>query len=243
MFDPFGDFAEAGYLRNTALEKNLELVKIAEHELFRAQLPMALDFLSRRARIEYADFLKVHQILFNGLYPWAGKDRADILPDRAVSKGSLFFSHPHSSQRAVQEGLIYAQDKQEMSTRPGFVMGMFAYAHPFLDGNGRTILLVHAELCFRADMSIDWMKTDKTSYLESLTREIEDPHAGHLDCYLRPFISKKIPRERWLESVADIPGLDGTDADSNASSYDDPEVSMRYQVFEQRRRYKLDNPS
>jgi len=44
MFDPFGDYALRGYLRNSENEKDLEIIKIAEHELFRAQLPAVLDF-------------------------------------------------------------------------------------------------------------------------------------------------------------------------------------------------------
>ncbi|WP_084136082.1 Fic family protein [Pollutimonas bauzanensis] len=40
-------------------------------------------------------------------------------------------------------------------------MGMFAYGHPFLDGNGRTMLVVRSELCFRANMSVDWTQTQK----------------------------------------------------------------------------------
>lgn len=55
MFDPFGDFASEGYLRNFDKEKNLAIVKIAEHELFRAQLPVALDFLAKKKWIEYAE--------------------------------------------------------------------------------------------------------------------------------------------------------------------------------------------
>ena len=38
MFDPFGDFDTEGYLRNFEKEKDLENVKIAEHEWFRAQV-------------------------------------------------------------------------------------------------------------------------------------------------------------------------------------------------------------
>jgi cell filamentation protein len=48
VFDPFGDFDTAGYLRNFEQEKNLRIVKIAAHELFRAQLPCALDYLSTK---------------------------------------------------------------------------------------------------------------------------------------------------------------------------------------------------
>jgi cell filamentation protein len=85
VFDPFGDFAMAGYLRNTGAEKDLDVVKAAEHVLFRAQLPAALDYLSRCGRIKYEDFLNVHRILFSGLYPWAGLDRLAVVPDKAIS--------------------------------------------------------------------------------------------------------------------------------------------------------------
>ncbi|MFZ2986745.1 Fic/DOC family protein [Ideonella sp.] len=241
MFDPFGDYADAGYLRNHIGEKDLELVKVAEHELFRAQLPRALSYLVSCKRIGYHDFLEVHRILFDGLYPWAGQDRAQVLPERAVIKGEVYFCHPRDCQRAVNEGLSLAQDKKLIATRPGFVMGMFAYGHPFLDGNGRTMLLIHAELCFRAGLSVDWTRTGKGPYLEALTLEIQDPNAGHLDAYLRPFIGAPISRDQWAQSVATMPGLDGTnDLQDTAAQYEDPDVTKRYQAFERRRGYKLD---
>ena len=240
MFDPFGDFTSRGYLRYTAREKDLEIIKITEHELFRAQLPTALDFLAHCKRIAYCDFLEVHRILFSALYPWAGKDRHTLLPDRTISKGKVYFCHPKDCQRAIEEGLSYAQNKKQMAERPGFIMGMFAYSHPFLDGNGRTMLLVHAELCFRANLSIDWISTDKTAYLEALTGEIEDPNAGLLDKYLRPFIGEKFQRNQWLECISLLPGLDGvnTGLDSSAQ-YADPKVAENYLAFERRRDYKL----
>lgn len=239
-FDPFGDFATAGYLRNVAAEKDLGLVKRVEHQLFRAQLSKALDYLKGCKRIEYSDFLQVHHILFGGLYPWAGKDRAQISPDRAVIKGTVYFCHPQSCRLAVEEGLSLAQERKRIAKQPGLIMGMFAYGHPFLDGNGRTMLLVHSELCFRADMSVDWLRTKKAPYLQALTKELEDPNAGHLDDYLRPFIGKRIPRDQWHKSVSDLPGLDGATPTSEISTqYADPEVAQGYRDFERRRGYKL----
>lgn len=47
MFDPFGDFKTADYLRNTSAEKDLAVVKAVEHTLFRAQLPQALALLAK----------------------------------------------------------------------------------------------------------------------------------------------------------------------------------------------------
>jgi cell filamentation protein len=241
VFDPFGDFDTRGYLRNSEGEKDLGIIKIVEHELFRAQLPTALNFLADRKVITYDDFLEVHRILFSALYPWAGLDRNVLMPDRSISKGKVYFCHPKDCRRAVEEGLSFAQQRQEMTLKPGFVMGMFAYGHPFLDGNGRTMLIVHAELCFRANISIDWVRTDKDSYLRALTREIEEPHEGFLDQYLRTFIGEKHPRERWMESLSTLPGLDGSNMGLDSSAeYADPGVAKNYQAFERRRAYKLD---
>ena len=240
MFDPFGDYATAGYLRNYLQEKDLDLIKQAEHELFRAQLSEAMDYLESRKRIEYADFLKVHQILFEGLYPWAGADRQQVAPQSAIRKGAVEFCHPADCQRAVQLGLSMAQEQQQMTARPGHIMGLFAYGHPFLDGNGRTMLVVHAELCYRANLSIDWASTRKADYLTALTREIEAPNAKHLDDYLRNFIGPKIGRDEWTAVITDLPGLDGNQAGQDISTpYSDPGVLERYHAFEQRRNYKL----
>jgi hypothetical protein len=85
MFDPFGDFETAGYLRNTSAEKDVSVVKAVEHTLFRAQLPEAFAFLGKCRTIGYEDFLHVHHLLFSGLYPWAGQDRAAVMPEKAIS--------------------------------------------------------------------------------------------------------------------------------------------------------------
>lgn len=73
MFDPFKDFASAGYLRNTAREKDPQIVKQIEHALFTANLQDATAWLKKRRNLQDDDFLKVHQILFGGFYPWAGR--------------------------------------------------------------------------------------------------------------------------------------------------------------------------
>lgn len=239
MFDPFGDFETRGYLRNTAAEKDIAIVKAAEHALFRAQLPAALASLARCRTIGYGDFLAVHRLLFGALYPWAGQDRAELMPEKAIIKGSVYFCHPRDCRRAVEDGLARAQERGEMRTRPGFIMGLFAYGHPFLDGNGRSMLLVHAELCFRAGISIDWTRTRKDPYLQALTREIEDPNAGHLDTYLAPFIGAPIPRDQWQAAVTVLPGLDGAGSQEDAvARYADPQVADGYAAFERKRGYR-----
>lgn len=120
-------------------------------------------------------------------------------------------------------------------------MGLFAYGHPFLDGNGRTMLLVHGELCFRAGMSIQWDKTNKTHYLKALSQEIAAPHGLHLDAYLKAFIGPQVPRARWQQVISEMPGLDGTDLVETEvdGKFSDAAVAAKYGEFEKKRDYEL----
>jgi cell filamentation protein len=61
----------------------------------------------------------------------------------------VIFAHPNDIRKAVDYALERGQDKAFMAEKPGEVMGYLAFGHPFLDGNGRTIMLIHAELAPR----------------------------------------------------------------------------------------------
>jgi len=91
-------------------------------------------------------------------------------------------------------------------------MGYLAHGHPFLEGNGRTLMVVHNELVFRAGISIDWMQTDKDGHLAALTRELNFPGSRPLDTYLRPFIGPTMSREQAAIRLSELPGL-GPDHD------------------------------
>ena len=126
-----------------------------------------------------------------GLDKTARKPRR-ILPS---ARERCCFAHPDDAKPAVEHALRMGQDRKLMADRLGEVMGYLAYGHPFLDGNGRTILAVHVELAERAGISVDWAATDKAAYLTALTRELNNPGKGHLDAYLKPFVGPAIGRE------------------------------------------------
>ncbi|MFK8256958.1 Fic/DOC family protein [Erwinia sp. AnSW2-5] len=233
MFDPFNDFERSGYLRNLYGEKDPEIIRELEHTMFRAGLDDALAYLESRGTLCYQDFLEVHKILFQEFYPWAGQDRQITAPNCSVSKAGTVFCHPQDARRAVDEGLRIGQDKDSMFKRPGDVMGFFAYGHPFLDGNGRTMLIIHSELCHRAGFSINWHLTNKMDYLKALSAEIESPLKGHLDSYLEPFKGQSQDRVSWGETIHDLQGLDGQSIKNTVDGeYSDKLVAEKYQSFD-----------
>jgi cell filamentation protein len=236
-FDPFYDFEERGYLRNFAGEKDLALVKRLEHSSFTTGIDEAFKRLAKIERLTYPDVLDTHKILFEAVYPWAGQDRELIAPGVAVSKGSIIFAHPNDAKVAVDHALRLGQDKDIMASRPGEVMGYLAFGHPFLDGNGRTIMTVHAELAQRAGISIDWAATNKADYLTSLTRELHRPAKGHLDAYLKPHVRTAIGTKHLAGHVLQVHGLDGDRGAANVvlGKFSEPGVQARYQLQVQRR--------
>jgi cell filamentation protein len=231
-FDPFGDFETRGHLRNFECEKNLELLKRFEHAEFVEMIAEAFGYLAPIRHLTYGDVLHVHKILFGSVYPWAGQDRQQTAPEIAVSKGTVLFAHPNDVQKAVSYALNLGNDKSVMAARPGEVLGYLAYGHPFLDGNGRTIFVVHTELAQRAGISVDWAATNKAAYLNALTQEIERPGAGHLDNYLKPFLREAVGVARLAQHVLRTRGLDGRSSteDENrvAGKVSDAEVLARY---------------
>lgn len=124
-----------------------------------------------------------------------------------------------------------------MREKPGVIMGYLAYAHPFLDGNGRTIMVVHGVMAQRAGFSVDWAATDKADYLSALTKELDDPGKGHLDAYLKPFIRAAVGDDQLAEEIGLAPGLDGSDEENEVlGKTSDPALKTRYEQQELKRR-------
>jgi cell filamentation protein len=139
-----------------------------------------------------------------------------------VTKGGYdrMFAHPRDIRRAGEYALDRGQDSPFMREQPSEVMALLAHAHPFLDGNGRTIMVLHAELAYRAGISIDWKQTDKIDYLTALTIELNTPGNGHLDLYLKPFIRDAIERQQSTSTLKSLKGLGSTTAPKNQPKKD-----------------------
>jgi cell filamentation protein len=234
-FDPFGDFETRGYLRNFEKESDLAIVKRLEHVSFLTAIDDAFSALAKREVLNYEDVLQTHKTLFDAVYPWAGQDRTQTAPLLTIRKGPVIFANPPDIRRAVEFGLGLGQDKEAMIARPGEVMGYLAFGHPFLDGNGRSIMTVHSIMAQRAGFSIDWSATNKTTYLNALTGELEHPGNGMLDNYLKPFMGSPVAYDKLATQVAGAPGIDGSEANEVLGDSAEPAVKAQYEEMLRKR--------
>jgi cell filamentation protein len=239
-FDPFGDFGTRGYLRNVARTKDKTIVRQMEHLSFTTGLDAAFAKLAATPQLSYNDVVGTHKLLFEGVYPWAGEDRLTNAAHLVVSKGNdtnrIVFAYPHDIQRAITYALKLGQDKETMAARPGEVMGYLAHAHPFLDGNGRTIMVIHCVLAQRAGFSIDWASIDQSDYLAALTRELDEPGKGHLDIYLKPLIRDAVALDGLAANVSSAPGLGGQDEDVILGDIADVTLKAQYDAQDMTRK-------
>ncbi len=213
-----------------------------EHSSFTTGLDAAFAKLAARKQLSYDDVLATHKILFDAVYPWAGEDRLMNASRLVVSKGNdkdkVVFAYPQDVRRSIDYALEHGQDKKFMAAKPGEVMGYLAYGHPFLDGNGRTIMVLHCILAQRAGFSIDWASSSKNDYIAALTKELEEPGKGHLDTYLKPFIKNAVSQGGLAANVAAAPGLDGEGEDVVLGNTDDPELKAQYEAQEFKRKQR-----
>jgi cell filamentation protein len=144
------------------------------------------------------------------------------------------FADPQDIQKNY--ALKLGQDKAYMAANPGTVMGYLAYGHPFLDGNGRTIMVIHCVLSHRAGISVDWASTSKTEYLTALTHELNDPDKGHLDVYLKSFVGNAHNEKDLLADIVGAPGLDGEGEDRVAGNTGDTRLKAEYEAEKLKRK-------
>lgn len=202
--DPFGDRATRGHLRNRiGTTDPAEIARLEARSVATNVLP-ALEALEASRTLGYRDVLATHQRLFSPVYPWAGQDRAALLPETPGSRISTLFALPSDAQRTMEVGLGLGLDSATMRSRPGEVFGRLARAHCFLEGNGRALMTVHADLARRADIHIEWPQINKQSFMGALVKELKDPGSA-LDTLIRPHVQAgALPTAQTAEALTTL---------------------------------------
>ncbi|WP_051540954.1 zeta toxin family protein [Ahrensia sp. 13_GOM-1096m] len=207
-FDPFNDFETRGYLRNHAGVKDPAIVRRLEHNAFAGNILRALDALQNAPEVNLESVRDTHRILFSDVYPWAGQDRSQNAAHLAIGKGDIDFQFAPYVPRGVGHALSNANNQETFRNDPGKIIGELAYAHPFLEGNGRTITAIASELARRSGFHIAWEETNKSDYLKALTAELDQPDKDHLTKYLRPFIREgELQLDQSANQLRRLPGF------------------------------------
>jgi cell filamentation protein len=180
-FDPFGNASTAGYLNNVHRLSGGRWLGQLEHQAFHLHFSRTLAWLAQRPTLDYAALLTTHRRLFEVLYPWAGQDRQTLTPQSSVRKGDTVFADPNEIGLAFEAG--------GRARTVGKTLGYWAYAHPFLDGNGRALFTFLTARLARQHQTLDWNKLDRTTFLSTLDLQIADPKGEALDHFLAPAVT------------------------------------------------------
>jgi cell filamentation protein len=153
--------------------KNDAELTIAEREITSLKLLMlykkpVLD------RISFENLCKIHKVIFEDIYDWAGQIRRGDFFSKGNSifcRGQFILENADKIIKNLNEendlkGLI----KNDFITRTAYYMGEVNALHPFREGNGRTCREFFRELSHNAGYVLDYSKTDKESLL---TADIE----------------------------------------------------------------------
>lgn len=183
--DPFGDYEDRGYLQNRGGFKDPATIKDLEHQSYRLGIGRAIADLAE-GPLDYQAVLDTHRTLFEKAYPtWAGKDRAATAPNLRIFRPGMTgdFAHPDDVHGIVEHALDPAEEHS-----PGKTYTILAHAHPFLDGNGRTITAVMDEAMRRQGKHVEWERMNKDAYLSALTRSLNQMDGRPMDMFLQPFV-------------------------------------------------------
>lgn len=109
-------------------------------------------------RFDYQHIKTIHHHLFQDVYSWAGEERTV-----SISKGETLFCNPRFIANSIialtaelaQEGYFKNLSPDEFVNRAAYYMLELNIAHPFREGNGRTVRYFLSLLAQNAGHEID----------------------------------------------------------------------------------------
>jgi cell filamentation protein len=180
LWDPFGDRATRGILRNS--QATADPAKLEKLEFIATSCGMApaLAHLRAAPTVTLDTWLDVHRMLFGAVFPtWAGRIR-----EHPVGRGSVRFNLPHLVRNEAAAVLAGAAAPRFVAANLGYVYGELAFHHPFYDGNGRSLNTVFTELLRREGLRLAWERLEPDAYLAALTPAVLLRHYAPLDAFL-----------------------------------------------------------
>ena len=157
-------------------------LQVAEEDAaFRAAIEIQLS----APPFTFRQLCDLHHKLFSEVYEWAGQTRS--IP---MSKGSSRFAQPEFIQRECEK--VYAnlnsvfaevsRDQDSVGTMLGTAYSDLNVAHPFRDGNGRSIRMHLEHVAFQLDYLINWKSVSEATWI-SMSIESMSDESGLIDWF------------------------------------------------------------
>lgn len=141
----------------------------------------------------YASLRKIHEYLFNEIYPFAGKMR-----EVNISKGGFRFAPLMYLEPSLNHIDSMSQSSFDEIVEKYVEMNI---AHPFREGNGRSTR-IWLDQIFKKEIGqvVDWSKVDKDDYLMAMERSpVKDIEIKHI---LKQALTDKInDRELYMKGI------------------------------------------
>ena len=153
--------------------KDDNALTIAEKEITSIKLLM-LNNMPIIEKINFENFCKIHKIIFEDIYEWAGLIRQGDFLSKGNSifcRGQYIIENANKIMDNIQkENNFCGLNKLKFIGRIVFYMGEINALHPFREGNGRTSREFFRQLSLNAGFILDFSKTEKENLL---TADIE----------------------------------------------------------------------
>ena len=167
--DSTGDcYPGTNVLKNKLGIRDDHALIVAEREITSLKLLIVYN-MPPIEKFGFKDFCKIHKILFDDIYEWAGQVRSKDF----LSKGnSIFCRGPFIVENAnrifgnlLKENNLCGLKKIQFIERMAYYMGEINALHPFREGNGRTSREYFRQLSLNARYILDFKKIDKKELL------------------------------------------------------------------------------
>lgn len=122
-------------------------------------------------------FLKIHEFLFEDIYPFAGKFRNENIAKGYFSFAEWQYIEPEIKRlfdKLKAENYLQGKSREELVKGLAYYLSELNVLHPFREGNGRTIREFIRELAFFNGYVLDLQNTTSEELLKASVDSIAD---------------------------------------------------------------------